>query len=44
MEDFKTPIVSVVNSVEKALWIADLSGEIRSWDGDQRVLAGQSQR
>ena len=40
MEDFKTPIVSVVNSIENALWIADLNGEIRSWDGTNEYLLG----
>ncbi len=40
MEDFKTPIVSLVNKIENALWIADLNGEIRSWDGTNEYLLG----
>ena len=40
LEDFKTPITSSINEESNQLWIADLSGEIRSWDGNNDNLVG----
>ena len=38
LENFKTPITSSINKVNNQLWIADLNGEIRSWDGNNDYL------
>ena len=37
---FKTPITSVINDKTNQLWVADLNGEIRYWDGINDYLAG----
>ena len=40
LEDFKTPITSSINEENSQLWIADLNGEIRSWNGNTDNLVG----
>ena len=40
LENFKTPIISLINNKTNELWIADLNGEISSWDGQELSLAG----
>lgn len=37
---FNTPIKTLKHPIKEELWIADLSGEIYSWDGTNRELVG----
>ncbi len=39
LNNFKTPITSYINEETNQLWIADLNGEIRVWDGNSDYLA-----
>ena len=40
IDGFETVIVSIRNLQTDELWIADLNGEISSWDGNQKTLVG----
>ena len=40
IDGFETVIVSIRNLQTDELWIADLNGEISSWDGNKKTLVG----
>ena len=40
LEYFDTPIISSINPVTNELWVADLNGEIRTWNGFREYLVG----